>query len=165
MSTSTFVVSYAYTVTYVTTKMLLMLKELIREIGLDPSNFVNDWDSNERAISTWLDSRHLERVTLEIYNPRNDALVKRWDISVLYASVGDGSLWVDTDAIRYTILKAGLVPSTCLYDIKVKNKPGRPDVQGWGPCEFRSTEGFERYTVGATVGGNDLSGHTAYWSR
>jgi hypothetical protein len=30
MSTSTFVISYAYTVTYVTTKMLLMLKEIIR---------------------------------------------------------------------------------------------------------------------------------------
>ena len=43
MSTSTFVISYAYTVTYVTTKMLLMLKEIIREIGLDPSNFTDDW--------------------------------------------------------------------------------------------------------------------------
>jgi hypothetical protein len=165
MSTSTFVISYAYTVTYVTTKMLLMLKEIIREIGLDPSNFVNDWDSNERAISTWLASRHLERVTLEVYDPRNDALVARWDIDVVYASVGDGSLWVDTAAIRYAIIKAGLVPSACRYDIKVKNKQGRPAVQGWGPCDFRSTEGFKRYTLGATVGGNGLAAQTAYWSR
>jgi hypothetical protein len=165
MSTSTFVISYAYTVTYVTTKMLLLLKEIIREIGLDPSNFVNDWDSNERAVSTWLASRHLERVTLEVYDPGNDALVTRWDIDVLYASVGDGSLWVDTAAIRYAILKAGLVPSACRYDIKVKNKQGRPDVQGWGPCDFRSTDGFKRHTLGATVGGNGLSAQPAYWSR
>ena len=31
MSTSTFVISYAYTVTYVTAKLLLTLKEIIRE--------------------------------------------------------------------------------------------------------------------------------------
>jgi len=165
MSTSTFVISYAYSVTYVTTKMLLMLKEIIREIGLDPSHFVNDWDSNERAIAAWLASRHLERVTLEVYDPRNNALVSRWDIDVLYASVGDGSLWVDTVAIRYAIIKSGLVPSACLYDIKVKNKQGRPDVQGWGPCQYRSTDGFKRYTLGATVSGNGLSAQTSYWSR
>jgi hypothetical protein len=165
MSTSTFVISYAYTVTYVTTKILQLLKEIIREIGLDPSNFVNDWDSNESAISTWLTSRHLERITLEVYDPRTNALVTRWDIDVVYASVGDGSLWVDTAAIRYAIIKAGLVPSACRYDIKVKNKQGHPYVQGWGPCDFRSTEGFKRYAVGATVGGNGLSAQTAYWSR
>ncbi len=165
MSTSTFVISYAYTVTYITAKMLLMLKEIIREIGLDPSNFVNDWESNERAISTWLATRHLERVTLEVYNPRDDVLVTRWDIDVVYASVGDGALWVDTAAVRYAIIKAGVVPSACRYDIKVKNKQGRPDVEGWGPCSFRSTEGFNRYAVGSTVGGNGISAHPAYWSR
>lgn len=69
MSTSTFVISYAYTVTYVTTKMLLVLKEIIREIGLDPSSFTSDWDSYEEAISTWLSSRHLQQVTLEVYDP------------------------------------------------------------------------------------------------
>jgi Bacterial HORMA domain 2 len=152
-------------VTYVTTKMLLLLKEIIREIGLDLSHFVNDWDSNEHAISTWLASRHLERVTLEVYDPRNDALVTRWDIDVVYASVGDGSLWVDTDAIRYAIIKAGFVPSSCRYDIKVRNKPGRPAVHGWGPCEFRSTDGFKRYTVGAALGGNGLSAQAVYWNR
>lgn len=165
MSTSTFVISYVHTVTYVTAKLLLTLKEIIREIGLSPSNFVNDWDSIERAITTWLASRHLERVTLEVYDPRNDALVTRWDIDVTYASVGEGALWVDTAAIRYAIIKAGVVPSTCHYEIKVKNKPGRPNVDGWRPCDFRSTGNFKRYALGATVGGNGLSAQTAYWSR
>ncbi len=165
MSTSTFVISYTHTVTYITAKMLLILKEIIREVGLDPSNFVSDWQSNERAISTWLASRHLEQVTLEIYDPTTNELVTRWDIDVIYASVGDGALWVDTYAIRYAIFKAGCVPSACRYDIKVRNKQGRPDVQGWSPCKFRSTEGFRRYAVGATVGGNGLSAQAAYWSR
>lgn len=166
MSTSTFVISYAYTVTYVTAKLLLTLKEIIREIGLDPSKLTNDWASYENAISTWLRNRELERVSLEVYDPRTSGLITRWDMEILYASVGDGSsLWVDTAAIRYTIIKHGLVPSACLYDIKVKNCPGYTAVDGWSSCEFRSTEGFRRYAVGATIGGNGLSAQTSYWSR
>ena len=166
MSTSTFVISYAYTVTYVTTKLLLLLKEIIREIGLDPSKLTNCWESYENAISTWLRNRELERITLEVYDPRTGNLVTRWDIEIQYASVGDGSsLWVDTAAIRYTIIKHGLVPSACLYDVKVKNRPGYTPVDGWGSCDFRSTDGFKRYTIGSTVGGNGLWAQAAYWSR
>jgi hypothetical protein len=165
MSTSTFVISYAYTVTYVTTKMLLVLKEIIREIGLDPSRFTNDFDTYEDAVSTWISSRHLQRVTLEVYDPRTDGLVTRWDIDVMYSTIGEGRLWVDTAAVRYAIAKAGVAPSSCSYDIKLKNAPGRPDVPGWGPCGFRSTDGLRRYSVGATVGGNGLHAQTAYWSR
>ena len=112
MSTSTFVISYTYSVTYVTTKLLLMLKEIIREIGLDPSKLTNDWASYEKAFSTWLANRELEHVRLEIYNPQTNGFVTGWEFDILYSSVGDGSLWVDTAAIRYAIVKQGLVPST-----------------------------------------------------
>jgi Bacterial HORMA domain 2 len=165
MSTSTFVISYANTVTYVTAKILLVLKEIIRDIGLDPSKFTKDWETWEDAISTWIASRHLQRITLEVYDPANNGLVTRWDISVVYSTVSDGRLWVDTAAVRYAIAKAGLAPSFCLYDIIVTNAPGRPEVPGWQSCEFRATEGFKRYSVGATVGGNGLHAQTAYWSR
>lgn len=164
MSTYTVSITYTHTVTYVTTKMLLTLKEIIREIGLDPARFTDSWDSNERAISTWLASRHLQRVTLEVYDPRTNALVTRWDMDVIYASVGDGALWVDTAAVRYAIAKAGLVPSSCRYSL-ILTAPGGADVSGWGSCDFRSTDGFKRFAVGATVGGNGLSAQTAYWSR
>jgi len=165
MSTATFVISYAQTVTYLSTKMLLLLKEIIREVGLDPARFTSDWPTYEDAVSTWLSSRHLQRVTLEIYNPRTNALVSRWDMDVVYSTIGDGKLWVDTAAIRYAIAKAGIPPSSCSYDIKLKNAPGRPEVQGWSSCDFRATDGLQRYAIGAAVGGNGLSAQAAYWSR
>jgi hypothetical protein len=165
MSTSTFTVSNAFTVTYVTTKMLLVLKEIIREIGLDPSRFMDDFDTYENAVSTWISSRHLQRITLEVYNPKNDELVRRWDIEVTYTTIGEGHMWVDTSAVRYAIAKAGLAPSSCSYDIKLRNAPGRPHVPGWGPCDLRSTDGFQRHSIGAIVGGNGLHGQTAYWTR
>jgi hypothetical protein len=165
MSTFAVATTYAHSVTHVTDKMLLTIKEIIREIGLDPSRFVQSWATYERGITTWLTSRHLERVTLEIYDPGTDSAVSRWDIDVVYTTVGDGSLWVDTNFIRYSIKKAGLVPSACSYALKLHNADGRPDVPGWSPCDYRSMEGFKRYSLGATIGGNGLAAQTAYWSR
>ncbi len=165
MSTFTASFTYTHTVTHVTTKMLLALKEIIREIGLDPGQFSDSWASYERAISTWLSSRHLLRVTLEIYYPSTNGLVARWDIDVIYATVGGGALWVDTSAIKYHIAKAGLVPAWCNYNLILTTKPGRPEVHGWGLGDLRSTEGFKRYSVGATIGGDGLSAQSSYWSR
>ena len=165
MSTATFVISYAYTVTHVTAKILHILTNIIRDIGLDPAKFTRSWAVYENGISAWLASRHLQRVTLEVYDPTTNNLLTRWDMDVVYSSVGDGDLWYDAAAVRYAIAKAGLAPSSCLYDIKLNTLADRPYVAGWEDCAFRSTEGFNRYAVGATIGGNGLSTETAYWSR
>jgi hypothetical protein len=165
MSTSTFVISYAYAVTYVTAKILNILSNIIRDIGLDPSRFARDWAVYEDGISTWLASRHLQRVTLEVYDPTTNDLVTRWDMEVVYSSVGDGNLWFDAAAVRYAIAKAGLVPRSCLYDIKARTLPNEPYVAGWSACSLRSTDGFRRYAIGAMIGGNGLAAETAYWSR
>src|SRR5438046_464078 len=115
MSTVVSVNTLTHTVTYVTSKMLLSLKEIIREIGLNPSKLTSDWPTLENGIAKWLESRHLERVTLEVYNPKTDGLVYRWDMDVVYGYTGDGSLWVDTDAIKYAIAKEGCSPAQCQY--------------------------------------------------
>lgn len=158
VTVSTYALTYntTHTVTYVTGKMLLVLKEIIRGIGLDPGKLTDRWGSLELAISTWLRSQHLTKLCLEIYNGKTDALVSRWDLDVVYGYGSDDTFWADTEAIRYTINKAGLVPSACDYCFILYTKPGRPDVDGWGLGETRSTDGFRRYSVGATIGGNGI---------
>jgi hypothetical protein len=165
MSTHTFVDTYAYTVTYVTDKLLLSVKEIIRESGLSPSKMSTGWASLERAVSAWITSKHLSQIMLEIFNPNTGALVCRWDLDIIYGYGGDGSLWVDTDAIKYHIRKAGLIPSTCDYSIIMRVKPNAPEVQGWGDGKLRSTDGFSRYSVGTTIGGSGLAAGLAYWGR
>jgi len=154
-----------HTVTHVTSKMLLTLKEIIREIGLNPDKLADSWASLENATSTWLVSQHLTKVVLEVFNPDNDKLVVRWDLDVVYGYEGDGSFWADTFAIKYAILKAGQVPSRCRYDFLLGTKLGRPDVVGWGPSSYRATEGFERYGLGATVGAPGIGTNVFYWSK
>jgi hypothetical protein len=168
MSTFAFVNTYSYSVTYLADNMLRGLQELIRELGLSPAKFADDWASSERAISAWLGSRHLYKLALEIYDPDGPTkalLVPEFDI--VYGADGDddGTFWVDGEAMRYEILKTGTLPSRCSYSLILFTRPGRPDVTGWGPVESRSREGMTRYIGGRVIGAPALSANSAFWAR
>ena len=107
MSTSTFVISYAYTVTYVTDKMLFLLKEIIRDIGLDPSKFASDWaDLRERRPHVAGEPppgaghagglRSREQRAGHLLGHRRRLFDGRRRL-----------LWVDAAAVRYAIIKQG----------------------------------------------------------
>ena len=165
MSTLVVVNTYAHSVTYVADNMLMSLKEIICESGLSPGKLADQWAILQRGISRWLESRHLERVVLEVYNPQTNALVGRWDFDIAYGVQGDGAMWVNTDDIKYHILKAGQWPSQCEYTVLTTTKTGRPDVPGWSTTSFRSTDGFVRQSIGTTIDGNGLGAGASYWRQ
>lgn len=165
MSTLVVVNTYTHSVTYVTDKMLMSLKEIIRLSGLSPEKFVADWKVLQRGIRTWLNSRDLESVHLEVFSPKANTLIGRWDFDIYFGTSGDGGMWVNTDDIKYHILKAGQWPASCDYEVILTTKPGRPNVEGWGSTSFRSTEGFVRQSLGTTIDGNGISSGAAYWRK
>lgn len=160
------VYSYTHSVTYVADNILKSLKDIVRLSGLDPTKLVNGWDDNMRALRTWLDTEDLQKVVLEIYDPKTDKLITRWDIDVVYGwASGDGSFWTDTDQLKYAIRKAGIAPSAASYRLLMNSKPGRPDVQGWSSTAYRSTGGMVRQSLGSTVEHSGLGGSAAYWRK
>lgn len=163
--TSVAVSTYTHSVTYVADNILKSLKDIIRLSGLNPSRLVEEWETNMRALRAWLGTGDLEKVVLEVFNPSTGALIVRWDIEIVYTWSGDGGFWTDTEQLKYHIRKAGLAPSDAAYEIILKTKPGRPDVAGWGPGSFRSTDGFVRHSLGSTLSHNGLGGNAAYWRR
>ena len=159
--------TYVHTTTYITDKMLHSLMLILRESGLDPSRLVDGWKTSELGIRTWLGTHDLLAVVLEVYDPSDSGLIGRWDFDIVYGygSDGDGGMWVDTDAIRYAIRKAGVLPTKCAYHIIADTKPGRPDVNGWSRTTLRSTDGFARHSIGTTIGAIGAGTGTAYWKR
>lgn len=156
--------TYTHSVTYVTDNILKSLKDIIRLSGLDPTEFVENWGTYTSGIKSWLESEHLKKVILEIYNPITDKLIIRWDIDIVYSWSSDsGSFWTDTDQLRYAILKTGILPSQIKYRLVLENKPGRPDAIGWSSTNTRSTDGMVRQALGITVDHNGLGAQGAYW--
>ena len=148
-----------------TDKILNSIKNIIRLSGLSPEELTGEWGILEQGIKKWLEGEFLEEIHLEVYNPVTDALVGRWDFEMFYGYTGDGAFWVDPDAIKYHIKKAGVWPSSCEYRIVVTTKPGRPDVAGWGTATLRSTDGFLKQSIGTTIDGSGLSAGTGYWRK
>jgi len=163
--TSVIVNTYTHSVTYVADNILKSIKEIVRLSGLDPGNLADSWPSTMLALRTWLTSEHLEQIVLEIIHPHTDALIRRWDIDVVYgwSASGDGSFWTDTDQLKYHIRKAGIAPSDAKHRLVMMNKPGWLDVAGWAPTEFRSTEGMVRQSLGSTIEHSGLGANAAYW--
>jgi len=158
------VYSYTHSVTYVTDNILKSLKDILVLSGLHPSKLMNDWTVLHAGIKRWIESQHLELVTLEIFHPTSDELIYRWDIQIAYTWSGDaGSFWTDTDQLRYAIRRKGLTPGQANYCVKVHNKPGRPDVPGWSATSYRSTDGMVRQSLGTTVEHNGLGANASYW--
>ena len=158
--------THTHTVTYITDKMLRSIQFIIRESGLDPSKFADDWQVMERGIRTWLGTHDLEALILEVYDPTDGGLVGRWDFEIVYGygrGDADGGMWVDTDAIRFAIRKAGLWPKECEYRVVAHTNPQRHDVDGWSRTTLLSTAGFARHSIGTTIGAIGIGTGTAYW--
>lgn len=165
MSTTTHTATYTRATTHVATNLVLGLKQIITECGLDPSKLIGAWETLEEGLSTWLETKHLRRVTLEIFDAYTDSLVKRFDFEVTYNHdpFGNGELWLDPKVTDYAIRKAGKVPHECVYDILVTTSPGRPDVHGWTSTRLRDSSHLYRRSVGSAIGGCGIGAIANYW--
>lgn len=167
MTTAVHVNTTTYATTHVATNMLGSIRSIIKGSGLNPDLLRDQWATLEHGLATWLASRHLRTVTLEVYDPdkRPTGLAGRFDFTISYGyySGGDGDLWLDPDAVTYAIRKNGSFPARCQYRIVVDNAAGRPEIPGWTTTTYRSTAGFTRHTIGTALGGGSLGAGLSYY--
>ena len=161
--TAVTVVTYTHSVTYVSDNILRGFKDIVSLIGLDPKGLVANWKVLMRGLETWLDTGHLNKVVLEIFNPSTGNLVGRWDIDIVYGWSGDGEFWVDPDQVRYHIQKVKLAPSNVTYRVVVENRENHPSVKGWDSTSFLITDGFVQQSLGLTVNHSGLGGSFCHW--
>lgn len=165
MATAVQVNVATYSTTHVATNLIRSLKQLVLACGLKADKLLGQWQVLENGIATWLGSRHLQVVTLEVYNASTGILVARFDFDIDYSyhPSGNGDLWIDPDTVDYAVRKTGAIPANCTYDVWVNTTPGRPDVAGWTTGTMHSTAHLQRRSVGATVGGGDIGASLSYW--
>ena len=163
--TTVVVYTYTHSVTYVAQNILKSLKDILVLSGLGPDKLVGQWDVLQRGLATWLQTQDLEKVMLEIFDPKTDKLVLKWDLDIVYgcAASADGTFWTDTDQLRYHIHKAGLLPSQVEYRVLVHTKDGAQKVDGWSSTTARSTQGMVKQSLGSTVHHNGLGASAGYW--
>ncbi len=155
-----------YSATHVATNMLRGLKKVVAGCGLDTTKLTQQWHVLDNGITAWVNSRHLEELVLEVWDPKDpDRLVGRFDFTIdyNYYGSGDGDLWLDPDTVAWAIRKNGSYPSSCDYRIVADTASGAPAVAGWSDTTMRATDGLRRHSVGTAVGGGSMGAGLSYW--
>jgi len=161
MGTVVQVSTLTHATTYVAANLLRSIKQFVVGSGLPADLLVGQWEVLERGIATWLESRHLATLTLEIFeagSSSDSGLVGRFDFDIDYGYYpdSDGTLWLDSDAVAFAIRKNGSYASLCKYRVVAINRDGQPDVSGWSSTTLRGTNGFTQQTLGTSLGGGSL---------
>ena len=119
------VYSYAHSTSYVTDNILKSFKDVLVQSGLDPQKLAGDHKILHAGIKRWIETEHLEFVTLEIYHPKTEVLITRWDITVAYSwSSEAGNFWVDADALRYACWRRFKSDQACRLNFDQGPAPG-----------------------------------------
>ena len=157
-----------YSATHVATNMLRGIKRIVAGCGLETSKLVGQWTLLETGVATWIRSRHLEQLVLEVWDTTDTTqLIGRFDFTIDYTYYGDGEgeLWLDPDTVAWAIRKNGSYPSGCDYRIVADTSDGAPTVDGWTSTTLRSTAGMRRHAVGTAIGGGSMGASLSYWKK
>jgi hypothetical protein len=156
--------SRANTAAFVSDKMRLLLKLLVRSHGLDPNQLMIAWNQwVDRAARTWLESGHLTCIVIEFFWPGIARAVARWDFPVRYDGGGDPDMWTDVDFFQDTFAKAASPPSGCAYRVLLSRSPGYPPVAGVSDTTFLSTEGLMAREAGTVIVTPDIMTSARYY--
>ena len=164
--------TYAYSQTFTQTHSIVFLsdnlrnslREVIREYGLSPNKLMQEWETIERGIQTWLRSGHLKNIVVEFFKPWTSTAAARWEFPVRYIGSGvDDDMWLDKSYLRQLIAKAARPPTDCTYRIILCNDSGAPQVDGFSSCPFLSTGQLAARQAGTVIATGYMTAGATYW--
>src|ERR1700730_2600435 len=88
--------SRANSIVFMSDNMRNTLREVIRENGISPDKLMQDWNTIERGIQTWMFSGHLNNIVVEFFKPGTSGASARWEFPIGYTGSGtDDDMWLD----------------------------------------------------------------------
>ena len=164
--------AYAYSHTFLQTHSIVFLsdnlrntlREVIRENGLSPNKLMQDWETIERGIRTWLQTGHLNNIVIEFNKPGAWTASARWEFPIGYTGSGvDDDMWMDKAYLRQLIAKSARPTNDCTYRILLCKDPGAPKVAGFTDGIFLSTGQLAARQAGTVIATGHMTAGATYW--
>ena len=162
----TYVYSYTQThsILFLSDNMRNTLREVIRENGISPSKLMQDWETIERGIQTWLQSGHLNNIVVEFFKTGASVASARWEFPIGYNGSGvDDDMWLDKAYLRQVIAKSARPTADCTYRILLSTSANRPKVEGFTECAFLSTGRLAARQAGTVIATGHMTAGVTYW--
>jgi hypothetical protein len=164
MATYTQTFTQTHSIVFLSDNLRNTLREVIRENGLSPNKLMQDWETIERGIRTWLHSGHLNNIVVEFFRPFASAASARWEFPIGYTGSGvDDDMWLDKAYLRQLIAKSARPSTDCTYRILLCTDTGAPQVTGFTSCTFLSTNGMSARQAGTVIATGHITAGATYW--
>ena len=166
MSTYTYANVYvkAHSIVFLRDGLRNTLREVIRENGLSPQKLMQDWETIERGLHTWLWSGDLISIVVEFYKPMTLYVSARWDFPIGYTGSGVvDDMWLDKAYLRQLIAKSARPTSDCVYRVILCARPNAPKVDGFSDCPFLSTGQLAARQAGTVIATGHMTAAATYW--
>jgi hypothetical protein len=162
---ATYTGTYAptHSVTFMSDNLRNVLREVIREHGLNPEKATQDWDSIQTGVKTWLASGHLTRIVVEFFRPGSSVADARWDFPIGPGSGVDDDMWLDKNYLRQLIAKSKRPAPDCSFRFVLTTLKGAPHVDGFTDCALLDTGSLVARQAGTVIATGHMTAGATYW--
>lgn len=162
MNTHSNAFARTHTAVFAADKLRILMKQLVTDAGLDPTELVDAWSNwVGPAARTLLESGHLKTIIIEFFRPNSNDALGRWDFPIRYDGTND-DMWVDTEFYKASFAKAPKPPAGCVYRILFQEYPGGPNV-GLVSTSFKNLGALRSREAGTVIATSDIMASAVYY--
>ena len=165
-ATSTSTYTHTHTATHLADVILGSIADILGTLGLDPTSFFADWNTDQRAISNWIAERSLRCVVLECHQP-NGTASPIFEFPVSYTGSGDRDrkFTADRAALARYLAKLQRVPGGTAYRLFCSFRGPHSPQEGWSAGRRASTSGMQSHSFGTLATGPHGTAGLRYFRR
>jgi hypothetical protein len=155
-----------HTATHLADVILGSIADILGTLGIDATRVFADWDTDQHAISAWIEEGSLASVALECHQP-GGAVAPIFEFPVSYAGTGEGDrkFTADRAALARYLAKLQSVPGGTVYRLFCSYNGSHSDQTGWSPGTRASLSGMRSYSFGTLAAGPHASAGLRYFTK
>ena len=177
--------TWTQTTNFVVTSTVGFLFDYAQARGLGTDRISNKREKLESALYTYINTRHLRKVSIEVYEEgasKSDEAIERFDLTYEVKNPDDLSdddiqRLQDKDFNQYRkdvmeqLQDLDSLPSNVDYRILIWCAPendlgqSKPNVEGWSSTTARSTDDLNQKNLGDAVNTGPINGDASLWVR
>ena len=152
-----------HTATHLADVILGSIADILGTLGVDPTRLFADWETDQSAISNWIEEGTLRCVALECHQP-NGTVSPIMELPVSYTGTGEGDrkFTADRASLARYLAKLQSVPWGTTYRLFCSFNGPHSKQPGWSLGHRTSTSGMQSHSFGTLAAGPHASAGLRY---
>ena len=164
--TTTATYTRTHTATHLADVILGSVADILGTLGVDPTRLFADWETDQSAISNWIEEGTLRCVALECHQP-NGTVSPIMEFPVSYTGTGEGDrkFTADRAALARYLAKLQSVPRGTTYRLFCSFNGPHSEQPGWSSGHRASISGMQSHSFGTLAAGPHASAGLRYLKK